>query len=160
MKTTTISNQSAPEIVTLRENVPGVATPIKTVRVPDGAQYTLPNVTVVQGSVINGAVIVAEFRNSAGETIRDGSLLVGYRTTAAEFTTQVRAIPLTTWADLTTTQQKNAQYRGALAQACDLNVGPSLTIKNRAALVFSVESSEVVDWDQSYLEITVEEVNG
>lgn len=160
MKTTIISNESAAEIVNTRANTPGVATPILAVRVPDGANYTLDNLTVVQGAIINGAMIVAELRNAAGEVIRDGSLLVGHRTTASEFDTQLRAIPLTTWADMTTTQQKNAQYRGVIAQACDLNVGPSLTLVNRASLVFSLNSSETVDWSKSYLEIAVKEVNG
>ncbi|MFB9994489.1 hypothetical protein ACFFLM_21260 [Deinococcus oregonensis] len=158
-KTTTISSASSPDIVTTRANVAGVATPVFTVTVPDGAQYTLPNQNVVANQLYNGALIVATLHNTAGEVIRDGSLLVGYRTRAAEFTTPIRGIPLQIWADLSTTQQRNAQYRPGMIQACDLNIGPSLTIKNRAQLVFSVESSEVVDWTKSFLEILVEEVN-
>lgn len=160
MKNTTISNQSAPSIVSTSANVAGVATPIFTMTVPDGARYTLPNETVVQGAKINGALLVVALFNSAGDRIRNGSLVVGYRAPAAEFVTQARAIPLTTWADLTTAQQKNAQYRGAIAQAADLNVGPWLTLNKRSKLVLSVDSVEVVDWSKSYLEFVVTEENG
>lgn len=160
MKSTTISNESAAEIVKTTPNVAGVATPILKVTVPDGATYTLPNVTTVQGANISGALIVLDARNSAGERIRDGRLLVGYRAPSGEFPTQVRAVPLVIWSDLTTAQQKNAQYRGALAQATDLNVGPYMRLTPRAELIFSLESGEVIDWAQSYLEVVVEEVNG
>lgn len=160
MKSTTISNESAAEIVKTTTNAAGVATPILTVTVPDGAQYTLPNTTTVAGAVISGAVIVLDARNGAGERIRDGRLLVGYRAPSAEFPTYARAVPLVVWSDLTTAQQKNAQYRGALAQATDLNVGPYMTLTPRAQLIFSLESSEVIDWGKSYLEVIVEEVNG
>lgn len=160
MKSTTLSNESAANIVKTSVNIAGVATPVLIVTVPDGASFTLPNVTTVQGAVISGAVIVLDARNSAGERIRDGRLLVGYRAPSAEFATQVRAVPLVVWSDLTTAEQKNAQYRGALAQATDLNVGPYLTLKARAQLIFSLESSEEIDWGKSYLEIVVEEVNG
>lgn len=160
MKTITLSNQSPAEIVTTRPNTPGVATPVFTVRVPDGAAYILPNQTTVSGVLYNGAVIVTDLRNSAGDRIRAGNLVVGFRAPNAEFVTPQRALPLSNWADLSTTQQKNAQFRGTLAQSTDLNVGPSLTLRNRSALVLSVDSPEVVDWTKSYLEVTFEEVNG
>lgn len=160
MKTITLSNQSAAEIVTTRENTPNVATPVMNIRVPDGAAYILPNQTTVGGVLYNGAVIVADIRNEAGDRIRSGNLVVGFRAPNAEFTTPQRALPLSNWADLTTTQQKNAQFRGTLAQATDLNVGPSLTLRNRSSLVLMIESPEVIDWDKSYIEVTFEEVNG
>lgn len=160
MKSTTISNESARDIVTISENVTGVATPIMRVTVPEGASYTLPNTTTVQGAVISGAVIVADLRNDQGDRIRSGRLLIGYEHSNGEFPIQLRAVPLTIWADLTVAQQKNAQYRGTLAQGTDLNCGPFLTLGAKAKLLVSLESAEVVDWDQSYLEFIVEEANG
>jgi hypothetical protein len=159
MKSTVISNESSPEIVTTTANVANITTPIMRVRVPEGASYTLPNTTTVQGAVISGAVIVLDLKNSAGDRIRSGRLLVGYEHSNGEFPVQLRAVPLGIWADLSTAQQKNAQYRGALAQGTDLNCGPYLTLAEKAKLVFSLESTEVVDWTKSYLEIGVEEGN-
>lgn len=160
MKTTTLSSESAASIVKKSQNVANVATPVLTVTVPDGAKYTIPNTTIADGVLVNGAVIIADLRNSANERIRTGSMVIGYRTPAAEFVQNLRAVPLTTWADLSTTQQKDTRFRGTLAQATDLNVGPNVTLQNRASLVIQIESPEVIDWTKSYLETTVEEVNG
>lgn len=159
MKSTTISNNSAPEIVALFQNVPGVATPIMRVTVPDGANYTLPNTTTVQGAVVSGALIVNNLVNSSGERIREGRLLIGYEHSNGEFPVQLRAIPIGAYADLTTAQQRNAQFRGYMAQATDLNCGPYLTLQAKAKLLISLESPEVVDWTKSTLDFTVEEGN-
>lgn len=159
-KTTILTNASSPEIVTTSANTPGVATRIFVAKVPEGAKYTLDNVTVVGGQQFNGAHIVTDLRNSDGERIREGRLIFGYEGSNAEFTVPVRGVPLSNWADFDITQQKSAQYRGGLAANTDLNVGPDLTLTNRSKLVISMESPEVVDWSKSFIEIAVTEVNG
>lgn len=159
-KTTILTNASNPEIVTTSANTPNVATRVFVAKVPEGARYTLDNLTVVNNQPFNGALIVTDLRNSDGERIREGRLIFGYEGSNAEFTVPMRGVPLSNWADLDIAQQKSAQYRGALAASTDLNVGPDLTLTNRSKLVIQMESPEVVDWSKSFIEIAVTEVNG
>lgn len=161
MKNRILSSQSDPRIVATLANVANVITPIMVVTTPEGAIYDIENSTVVRGALIRGVAIVADIRNSDGDRIRAGSLLIGSQSPADEFPTFHRSIPLTTWADLTTSEQKNENFRAKIAGDCDLNIGDILRLAKGYQLVVSLQSPEVVDWSNgnSFLELPAKESN-
>ena len=159
MKNRILSSQSAPQIVTTTANVAGVTTPVMIVTTPEGAIYDISNHTLVRGVDVKGVAIIADLRNATGDRIRAGSLLIGSQSPADEFPTQHRSIPLTTFADLTTSEQKNENFKATIAAACDINVGDVLQLPRSYQLVLSLNSPEVIDWTKSYLEIPAIEEN-
>lgn len=160
MKNLTITSESADAVRTLLQNKPGVMTPILEIAVQDGQRLFLANQTTVNGQTYQGATIVMELRDTAGNIIRDGNFQVATRLPLSEYDQPMRALPLTIHAPYSTKEQKNAQYKGSLAQACDLNIGPGVVLQNRAKLIISIQSAAQIDWTKSYFEMLFTEVNG
>lgn len=159
MKNRILSSQSATAIMSSMANVANVLTPVLVFTTPDGAVYDISNHTLVRGVDVKGVAIIADLRNSNGDRIRAGSLFIGSASPADEFTTQHRSVPLTTWADLDTSEQKNENFKATIASACDLNFGDVLVLPRGYQLVISINSPEVIDWSKSYLEIPAIEEN-
>lgn len=160
MRKKTITSQSDSSIVTLAQNVAGTATPIATITVPRGATYRLHNSNMVRGSMVTGTYIIADLKDNTGQPISGASkLIVASRGPSDEYEKKHRALPFSIWRDLSTTQQRNEDYKATLISQSDLNTGPGLEIIEQHQLLLFVEGPQVVDWSKSFFQIDFEELN-
>lgn len=160
MRKTSITSQSAANVVTLTANVANVSTPVFKLSVPRGAMYRLHNQNMVRGSVVNGTYIILDLRDAANNKISGGSrVLIATRGPADEFPKFHRAIPYSVWRDLETVQQRNEDFKATIIGQTDLNVGPGIEIPEASELYVYVEGPQVVDWTKSFIQFDVEELN-
>lgn len=158
---TSLTSQSSPSIVTLSSNIAGTATPIFKAVAPRGATYRLHNTNLVRGSVVNGTYIILDLRDGDNNKLSGASkVIVATRSPAAEFPTFHRAIPYSTWVDMTTTQQRNEDYKATLISGADLNTGAGIEIPEGHELLLYVDGPQAVDWTgDSFVQIDVQELN-
>lgn len=160
MRNTSITSQSSKEIVTLTQNVTNVATPVMKVSTPRGATYRLHNTTAVRGGLVSGTYLILDLCDSSGDRISGASrVLIASRGPASEFPTFHRALPYSIWRDLTTTQQRNEDYKATLVSQSDLNVGAGIEVPEGHELQIFLESPQIIDWEKSFVQFDVEEVN-
>lgn len=159
MKANPISSQSTSGVISTSANAAGIMTPILTVTVPRGATYDLPNWTKVRGENVRGVALIVDLRNSSGDRIRDGVLLIGSKAPADDFTSPHRTVPLSIWADLSSADQRNENFRVNIASSTDLNVQDVLVLPADYKLEISLKSAEVVDWSRSFFELPFVEEN-
>lgn len=160
MRKTSITSQSNPAIVALAANVAGTSTPVATITVPRGALYRLHNQNVVRGQVVNGTYLILDLRDNTGTPISGASrVLVATRGPADEFPKFHRAIPYSVYRDLSTTQQRNEDYKATIIGQTDLNTGPGIEIPEASQLILFVEGPQQVDWSKSFFQVDFEERN-
>ncbi len=146
MRKKTITSQSDSSIVTLTANVAGTATPVAAI--------------TVRGVPTTGTYIIADLRDSSGQPISGASkLIIASRGPADEYEKKHRALPYSIWRDLSTTQQRNEDFKATLISQSDLNTGPGLEITEQHQLLLFVEGPAVVDWSKSFFQIDFEELN-
>lgn len=162
MRKTSITSQSAASIVTLTPNVAGVSTPIAKITVPRGAMYRLHNTNLVRNQVVNGTYIILDLRDAAGNKISGASkILVATKGPADEFPKFHRALPFSVWSDLSTTDQRNEDFKATIISQTDLNVGVGIEIPEASELYLYVDGPQVVDWSnsKSFFQMDFEELN-
>ena len=159
-RNTSITSVSSPSVVSLSNNVAGTATPIMKITVPRGATYRLHNSNLVRGSRVEGTYMIVDLRDSTGAKISGATkILVATKSPAAEYPTFHRALPYSIWSDLSTTQQRNEDFKATILTQSNLNTGVGIEIKEAHELLLYVESQQVVDWSKSFVQIDFEELN-
>lgn len=160
MRKTSITSQSNPNTVALTANVAGTATPAMKITVPRGAVYRLHNQNNVRGQLVEGTYIILDLRDNAGNKISGASrVLIGTRGPADEFPKFHRALPYSVWHDLSTTDQRNEDFKATIISQSNLNTGVGIEIPEAHELLLYVESQQVVDWTKSFAQIDFEELN-
>ncbi len=160
MRKKTITSQSDPSIVTLTANIANTATPVATITVPRGTTYRLHNTNEIRGVSTTGTYIILDLKDANGQPISGASkVIVASRGPADEYEKKHRALPYSNWRDLTTTQQRNEDYRATLVSQTDLNTGPGLEIIEQHQVMLFVEGPTAVDWSKSFFQIDFEELN-
>ena len=158
-KTTTISSQSNPALVTVTPNVVNVSSQVFRLTVPRGASYDLMNRTRVKGQDVKGLLLILDLNTAAGIRI-NGASIVKLRTLnpAQEDPKTIRALPYGIWRDISSTQQRNDDFKATLASATDLDT-PALRLGEFRQVIIEVVSSDLIDWTRSYIQFDVEEFN-
>lgn len=125
-----------------------------------GQKFYLPNRTKVKGSVERGYATVISLKKADGNEISGAAQLFiavqGPGDVAPDF---IARLSYQTFRDLDTKAQRSDEYRGRLAQSCDLNTDDAasmprlLTIPEDHELqVWVNNTTDVVDWSKSYVE--------
>lgn len=159
-KALTITNQSA--LAATRANTANVLEGEEALRftAQRGQKIFIPNKTRTRNGIVRGLHVIMDLRTAANAVIsRNSKVHVYVKRSGRELGEPVRSLPYAIWYDLSTADQRNEDFRGRLAEACDLNEERGLVLNEDDALVFKVESADVVDWTKSYVELVVGEVN-
>jgi hypothetical protein len=158
-KITTISSQSNPSLVATSANVANVSTKVFELTVPRGASYDLLNRTLIKGNQVKGALFILDLNTAASVRI-SGASNIRFRAQnpAQEDAKTLRKLPYAIWRDITSTNQRNDDFKAALAAACDLDA-PAVRLGEFRKLIIEVEGPDIVDWTKSYCQFDVEEFN-
>ncbi|MVN89377.1 hypothetical protein GO986_21820 [Deinococcus sp. HMF7620] len=160
MRKTSITSQSSPSVVSLSATIANVATPYARITVPRGATYRLHNRNEVRGVRMNGTYVILDLRTGAGDKISGASRVLFFtRGPADEFPKFHRAIPYSVWRDLSTTDQRNEDFKATIISQTDLNTDLGLEIPEGHQLLIQVEGPDVVDTTKSFFQVDFEELN-
>ncbi len=151
----TISSESSTEIVTKTVNTANVRSKIFEAVVQRGQVVIVENRTLTKAGVKQGVALVFDPRKSDGSSIaRSSRVYLSVQKAGGEFETFIRRVPVAPYTQMSLNDQRSEDFKARLAEAFDINTD-GLRLLEGTKIQFQLESSEVIDWSQSYLELPV-----
>lgn len=168
-KKRTLSSQMDSSIVTLRQNVANVLTPVAEFRVPDNTTFLHFDATEVRGQVLEGAHLVLDLRAAAAALIDPASrVAIGKKRPSDPLISWSTPFPYTIFRELTRKDQIDENFIPQILQTLNYpapnQLYPGLGIMafdQGDLLVLGLEAPTQIVWtaSNSYCQFDVREFN-